>query len=137
MVLKGDSGATSHYIKESEATLLASRTSTNGPKVTLPDGLTLQGSEKGHLPLSTKLTSISTTATVMPGMTNASLLSLGQLCDDNCSILLNKKNLYALKDRELILHGKRSTHDKLWDIPLPNQYPMETTVMQDANYSLT
>ena len=48
-----------------------------------------------------------------------SLISLGQLCDDNCTVVLTKDHLLACKDDHLVLQGKRSiSGDGLWDIPL-------------------
>ena len=50
-----------------------------------------------------------------------SLISIGQLCDDNYDELLNKKKLYAFKENELILEGNRKNSDGLWDIPVQKQ----------------
>ena len=58
---------------------------------------------------------------------NHNLISLGQLCDDKCTVLLDKNKLIAVQDADIkitggtvVLEGIRSTSgDKLWDIPLP------------------
>ena len=48
---------------------------------------------------------------------NRSLISLGQLCDDNCKVVLTKKKLYAYEDNKKVLEGNRITSgDGLWDI---------------------
>ena len=47
-----------------------------------------------------------------------SLVSLVQLCDDNCKMLLDRKSLYVVKNKELILRGHRNQNDGLWDIPM-------------------
>ena len=31
------------------------------------------------------------------------LMSIGQLCDDNCKILLTKKKLYVVKESDIVL----------------------------------
>ena len=55
---------------------------------------------------------------ILPKLLSSSLISLGQLCDDDCDILLNKKILLAMKNKKIILKGYRNPNDKLWDIPI-------------------
>ena len=54
----------------------------------------------------------------MPQLKSSSSISLGQLCDDGCNVLLNKKDLKVFKDTKLILKGCRNLSDGLWDIPI-------------------
>ena len=56
---------------------------------------------------------------MLPHLKSASLISLGQLCNDNCNIVLNKTKLFVLKNNQLLLQGYRNNQDGLWDIPLP------------------
>ena len=46
------------------------------------------------------------------------MISLGQLADDGCSIFLNKRKLFAIKEEEIVLEGDRNICDGLWDIPV-------------------
>ena len=55
---------------------------------------------------------------ILPGLKSASLISIGQLCDDDCDVYLNNKILLAVKDNEVIMEGKRNLNDGLWDIPI-------------------
>ena len=55
---------------------------------------------------------------IIPALKSASLISLGQLCDDNCHILLTKSHLHTIKNGKTILTGYRNPRDGLWDIPL-------------------
>ena len=55
---------------------------------------------------------------ILPGLKSASLISIGQLCDDDCDVLLNKTKLVAIKDNKIILKGTRNYSDGLWDIPI-------------------
>ena len=130
MIAKGDSGATSHYIREEDQSCLLNIQKHQGPTITLPDASTLTSTKLGTLPLPTTLSSKAKYANIVPGLKSASLISLSQLCDDGCDVLLNDKNLYAVKDKQLVLQGFRNKHDKLWDIPLPQQYPHEKTALQ-------
>ena len=82
------------------------------------NGATIASTKKGILSLSDKLTKEGSTAKILPGLSNASLISLGQLCDDDCKLFLYKKTLIAVKDDEIIFEGKRNAKDGLWDIPV-------------------
>ena len=61
-------------------------------------------------------------ATVLPDLKSSSLISLGQLCDDNCKVLLDKKKLQVFKENDVILEGIRNPKDGLWDIPIKENY---------------
>ena len=64
----------------------------------------------------------------MPELKNSSLISLGQLADDGCSILLNKTKLFAIKENAIVLTGERNIQDGLWDIPVYKK------VLSDSNW---
>ena len=44
-------------------------------------------------------------AHILPGLKSSSLISLGQLCDDNCVIQLTKSHLFVFKNNQLVLIG--------------------------------
>jgi hypothetical protein len=47
-----------------------------------------------------------------------SLISIGQLCDDDCVALFSKYQVDIIKDGKIIIKGKRNTTNGLWNIPL-------------------
>ena len=77
---------------------------------------------KGQLQLSDELSATAQTAMILPHLKSASLISIGQLCDDNCDVLLNKTKLIAIKNNKIILQGIRNPFDNLWDIPVKKQH---------------
>ena len=118
--LIGDSGASKHCLKSVDENILTtSKIIHNGPKALLPDCSLLSPSKDGHLPIG-DLSPTATHSLVYPKLTNASLLSIGQLCDDNCLAIFDKKELNIVKDNKIILKGHRNSVDKLWHIPFPN-----------------
>jgi hypothetical protein len=52
-------------------------------------------------------------------MTNSSLISICQLCDDDCVAVLDKRKLQVFKRNACVLSGTRNKIDGLWDIALP------------------
>ena len=96
--LIGDSGASKHCIKiEDKNILTSSRIIKNGPKAILPNSTLLSSSHDGHLPIDF-VSSQATHGIVYPNLSNASLLSIGQLCDDDCVALFTKKDLKIYKE---------------------------------------
>ena len=55
----------------------------------------------------------------MKDLRSATLLSVGQLCDDKCTIVLDKQNATIYKNNKVVLSGVRNLQDGLWDIKLP------------------
>ena len=101
-----------------------------GPSVVLPNNELISSTQKGQIPLSSLLSKKAQTASILPKLESSSLVSLGQICDDGCTILLDKKQLTAFKQEEIVLQGIRNPHDKLWDIPVQKR-----TISQ-PNYTL-
>ena len=64
---------------------------------------------------------------VLPHLKSANLISLGQLCNDNCTILLTKHQLHTIKEGKEILQGYQNLSDGLWDIPLPGSAKVQPT----------
>ena len=58
----------------------------------LPDNWTLQANASGTLKCCSTLSKKAATASVVPGLKNESLVPLGQLCDNECEVLLTNKN---------------------------------------------
>ena len=102
-VAKGDSTATSHYWKDEDKHIFSDIQKCTGPPVTLPNAEHIYTTQQGNLPLSRKLSKKVKIATILPELKSSSLLSLCQLCDDDCDILLNKKKIYVIKYKELTL----------------------------------
>ena len=114
---KADSGATKHYFRPQDMACLQQIEQTQGPSVFLPNMETITSTHTGLLPYDS-LTTQAKTANILPQLHSASLLSLGQLCNDNCKILLHKKFMHIFQNNTKILHGMRNYTDGLWDINL-------------------
>ena len=83
----------------------------------LPNDDVIQATSTGQLQLHPDLSSHAQKAHLLPNL-GTSLLSLGQLADNGCVILLDKSKLNVFKNFKLLLKGTRNLRDGLWDIPL-------------------
>ena len=129
-VVKANSVVTNHYWRPQDASCLTNLQKSTCPAVTLPDGSSLHPTQQGILPLTSILSSEARRATILHDLKSASPISLGQLCNDDCKVLLNKKSLHVFKDKDLVLKGTRNTRDRLWDVPLHNPNPLQASYHQ-------
>ena len=53
-------------------------------------------------------------------ISNASLISIGQLCDDDCTAIFNQKSMTVTKNGTTIISGKRNPKYGVWNIELPD-----------------
>ena len=117
IVAKADSGASKHFWRYQDQHILHNITPCLGPAVGLPDGNTIRATKSGSLPIR-HLSSAAKTVQIFKGLRSASLISIGQLCDDGCEVALTKNNMIVKKKQNIILTGKRNNSDGLWDVEL-------------------
>ena len=99
-ILKADTGASKNFIRETDAQALTHvRALSNGPKAKLPNNTNITSTSIGQLPFTNALSPTAKESLVYPELKNASLLSIGQLCDDDCIALFHKKFLWVLKNK--------------------------------------
>ena len=88
---------TYHYIREEDEEYLEDVRPYYRPFVIISDGEYMVPPQQGRLSLSDKLSKETHTATTLPILKGSSLVSLEQLCDDDCTVILSKKNYRLLK----------------------------------------
>ena len=93
-------------------------TSATGLDVHQPDSTVLTMEATGTIPIDETLSSKATKSMILPELKSASLISMGQLCDDDCLVILSKKKLAVVKNNKIVLQGTRNKKDDLWDIPI-------------------
>ena len=109
IVLKADSGASKTYIPPVDIDILRQRVKIyDGPSVAIPNGNQMKTIESGVLPLHSLLSLKAKNAHVLEGLSNASLLSVGQICDDKCITVFDKRYLNIYKHGMMIILGKRN-----------------------------
>ena len=72
---------------------------------------------KGTLSLSENLTSKAQSAFVLDNLKTGSLISLAQLCDDDCIAIFTNYDVNIVKNNQVIITGRRESSG-LWSIPI-------------------
>ena len=73
-----------------------------------------------QVPLAPQLSKSAQHGHVLDGLkTGSALISIGQLCDDDCAAIFTKFNVKIIKDGNIIITGTRDSQNGLWTIPLP------------------
>ena len=72
----------------------------------------------GNIPLATSLNTHLKKVHIFDVLHSASLISLGQLCDDEFVSILDKNEINILKGKTLILKGHKNKTDGIWDLPI-------------------
>ena len=83
------------------------------PIVQLPNNETMSETRTGNIPLASSLSNHAKKAHIFDGIHSASLISLGEMCDDDCVAILDKSEIDILKGKILILKGHRNKTDDL------------------------
>ena len=110
-----DSACTSHYIKQNTH-CINKHTVNDGVTVRLPNGATMQSKATCNLDIK-GLTKKGTEANIFDNM-HVNLISLGQLCDDDCVITLLKTKALVHKYNNLIMMASRNRQNGMWEFDL-------------------
>ena len=105
-----------------------------GPTVVLPDRNLLKATSEGILNLLPKLTNTAKKDHVFDIISNSSLISIGQLCDDDCVAVLQKRKINIYKNKKCIINGKRNFEDGLWDVELPVKLTQTMTAQNKSQH---
>jgi hypothetical protein len=111
-----DTGASDHYFTPT-APVINIKTGSKPAILRTATGELKQSTASAHLAIQGIPTEVARTVHIIPGFTN-NLLSLGKLCDADCTAKLDKHNLTIYnKDGHQILQGEREQQGaRLWHV---------------------
>jgi hypothetical protein len=89
--------------------------------VNMPNGTTIQSSHTCNL-LLTGLPSQARQAHILPGLMHNSLISVGQLCNNGCSVTFTHDQVTVTKDKECVMRGSRDPKSRLWRVDLKQKF---------------
>ena len=124
-----DTAATRHYITEDILPLCNNIKDTIGPYVKVADGRIMTPTKQASLPLSNAFSRNAKIAYSFSNLQSGSLISIGQLCDDDCVAIFSRYNVKILKNNKVLIRGKR-TDNGLWQLPLSADHVIHGTSPQ-------
>jgi hypothetical protein len=121
-----DSGCTSNFL--SAAAPCSDKQAAHVPlNVNMLNGTTIQSSHTCNL-LLTDLPPQARQAHILPGLVHNSLISVGQLCDNGCSVTFTQDQVTVSKIEKCVMYGSRDPKSRLWQVDLKNRF--ETNQVQ-------
>jgi hypothetical protein len=115
-----DSGCTSNFLSatapcsnKQEAHFLLS--------VNMPNGTTIQSSHTCDLLLA-DLPPQARKAHILPGRVHNSLISVGQLCDNGCSVTFTQEQVTVSKNKKCVMYGSLDPRSRLWRVNLKQRF---------------
>jgi hypothetical protein len=93
----------------------------------MPNGTTIQSSHTCNL-LLTDLPPQARQAHILPGLVHNSLISVGQLCDNGCSVTFTQDQVTVSKNEKCVMYGARDPKSRLWRVDLKQKF--ETNQVQ-------
>jgi hypothetical protein len=81
-------------------------------------GTSMPATQQGNLNLSNKLSASAQTAYVLDDLKTGTLISLAQLCDDDCIAIFSKYEVQIVKQDQVIIKGNRMPNGLVWSIPI-------------------
>ena len=125
VLLKADTGASAHYLaaKDMHKAGISNLKRTITPKLVQLPTLDIMKSTHDSTLNIPRVSVPAKSATIYPKITGSSLLSIGQLCDDNCTAVFTKTDMKVIKEKNVILKGTRNKDDGLWDVKLDDIPP--------------
>ena len=107
-----DNGRTGHYVNN-HVNLV--NCAPSDLKIRMPDGRHITASEQGSLPMVKHLSNNAAVAYKIPQLAH-SLLSIGKLCDNDCTAIFTKTNCYIMHKNTTIMKGDRDPSNSLLKI---------------------
>ena len=100
-----DSGCTGHYLDDLIIIVQTREPLENLINAKLPNSSTMTSTHQAQIPL-THLSSQAKYAEIFPNL-HSSLISIGQLCDDECIVTFEKHKVIVSKNKDIIIEGYR------------------------------
>jgi hypothetical protein len=100
--------------------------------VNMPNGTTIQSSHTCNL-LLTDLPHQARQARILPGLVHNSLISVGQLCDNECSVTFTPDQVTVSRSEKDVMYGSRDPKSRLWRVNLKQKMKPEIVQCNHAH----
>ena len=132
-----DTGTTNHFgpLAQTIVDCCPVTADPEAPLVRIANGANMQPTHSAQLNLHPKLSSAAQKMFVLDDLAAGTLVSLGQLCDDDCVALFTKYDVTIAKHDHILITGRR-TDNGLWSINSPHHESNGNITLQQADDSL-
>jgi hypothetical protein len=100
--------------------------------VNMPNGMTIQSSHTCNV-LLTDLPHQARQAHILPGLVHSSLISVGQLCDNECSVTFTQDQVTVSRNRKEVMYGSQDPESRLWRVNLKQKMKPEIAQCNHAH----
>jgi hypothetical protein len=100
--------------------------------VNMPSGTSIQSSHTCNL-LLTDLPHQSRQAHILPGLVHNSLISVGQLCKNECSVTFTHDQVTVSRNGKEVMYGSQDPKARLWRVNLKQNMKPESAQCNDAH----
>jgi hypothetical protein len=121
-----DSGCTAHFCTL-EAHTINQRPTTNPIAIHNPNGSVMYSTHEAELDMP-MLPLAARQVHIVPALHPHSLMSIGQLCDNGCTVEFNSNSVNIQHNGTTVMRGSRTTDTRLWHIDT-------TPVTNDTSYN--
>jgi hypothetical protein len=87
----------------------------------MPNGTTIKSSHRCNLLLS-DLPPQARQVHILPGLVHNSLISVGKLCDNGCSVTFTQDQVTVSKNGKHVMYGSRDPKSRLWRVNLKQKF---------------
>jgi hypothetical protein len=98
----------------------------------MPNGTTIQSSHTCNL-LLTDLPQQARKAHILPGLVHNTLISVGQLCDNECSVTFTQDQVMVSKNGKNVMYRSRDPKSRLWRVNLKQKVESEIVQCNHAH----
>ena len=132
-----DSKATHHYLESEVLPHCTNLRAAQGPKATVANGVTISPISQASIPITTSFSQSAQHTYIFDDLKTGSLISVGQLCNDDYVVIFSRYDVGVFKNDEIIIVGKR-VDNGVWDIPIsPVPVLPPSTKIKISTYSIT
>jgi hypothetical protein len=126
-----DSGCTSNFL--SATAPCSDKQSVHLPlNVNMPNGTMIQSSHTCKL-LLTDLPPQERQAHILPGLGHNSLISVGKLCDNGCSVTFTQEQVTVSRNGKCVMYGSRDPKSRLWQVDLKKRFETQQVQCNHAH----
>jgi hypothetical protein len=103
--------------------------------VNMPSGTTVQSPHACNL-LLTGMPHQARQDHIVPGPVHNSLVSVGQLCDNGCSVTFTQDQVTVTRDKKCVMYGSRDPKSSLWRVYLKQKFEKQKAQCNHAHWPM-